>query len=58
LNIESKRAELTAVVDDDLPAEDEQTGFALDILRGQEIRIVRISAMPGEARNAATEMRV
>src|SRR6185503_11687736 len=48
LEIESKRAELTAVVDDHLPADDEQTDFALDILRSQKIRIVPISAMPGE----------
>lgn len=56
LNIESKRAELAAVVDDPLPDDDEQTGFALDILRSQNIRIVPISDMPGEAQNAAAEM--
>lgn len=58
LKIESKRAELAAVVDDDLSREDEQTGFALEILRNQNIRIIRISAMPGEARNAAAEMHI
>jgi len=53
LKIESKRAELAAVVDDGLPADDESTGFALDILRRQNIRIVPISDMPQEARAAA-----
>jgi len=56
LKVESKRAELAAVVQDDLPGEDEQTGFALEILRRQSIRIVSVSAMRGEAGNAAAEM--
>ena len=58
LKIESKRADLAAVVDDDLPTDEEQTSFALDILRSQRIRIVPISHMPGEAQNAASEMRI
>jgi hypothetical protein len=58
LKIESKRAELAAVVDDGLPDEDEQTGFALDILRRQMIRIVPLSAMTGEAQSAAREMEI
>ncbi|HST78184.1 MAG TPA: DUF3037 domain-containing protein [Verrucomicrobiae bacterium] len=56
LKVESKRAELAAVVDDSLPDDEEQTGFGLDILRSQKIRIVPISAMAAEARNAAAEM--
>jgi hypothetical protein len=58
LRIESKGAELAAVVDDGLPADDEPTAFALDILRRQNIRIVPISGMSQEARNAAAEMRI
>ena len=58
LKIESKKAELAAVVDDDLPKDEEQTSFALDILRSQRIRIVPISHMPREAQNAASEMRI
>ncbi|HKT49928.1 MAG TPA: DUF3037 domain-containing protein [Candidatus Angelobacter sp.] len=58
LKLESKRTELAAVVGDDLPTDDEQTSFVLDILRKQKIRIVPISAVPGEAQNAAAEMRI
>jgi hypothetical protein len=51
-----KQALLTAVVEDDLPADDEAVGFARETLELSTIRIAAVNSMPGIAREAAREM--
>jgi Protein of unknown function (DUF3037) len=53
---EGKRAELTAVVDDDLPAEDESISFARETLEHQAIVIAAAADMPRIAATAAREL--
>jgi Protein of unknown function (DUF3037) len=53
---ERKKTELSAVIEDRLPQDDEQIEYALDILRQQTIRIVPLAQMPKEAANAAREL--
>ncbi|HEX5433001.1 MAG TPA: DUF3037 domain-containing protein [Candidatus Angelobacter sp.] len=56
--LESKRAELTAITEDDLPREDEAVVFALETLEQQHIPIVRISQLPEISQTAARELRL
>jgi len=51
-----KQAQLTAVVEDDLPADNEGVGFARETLEHQSIRITLVSAMPAIAAEAARDM--
>jgi len=51
-----KQALLTAVVEDDLPADDEAVSFARETLELNAIRIAAINSMPGIARAAAREL--
>ena len=53
---EKKKTELAAVVEDELPVSEEQVEYSLDILRKGSIRIVQLSAMPGEAAIAARQL--
>ena len=51
-----KQAQLTAVVEDDLPADNEGVGFARETLELQSIRVALVSAMPAIAAEAAREL--
>jgi hypothetical protein len=51
-----KQALLTAVVEDDLPADDEAVTFARETLELKAIRIAAVNSMPGIAREAAREL--
>jgi len=53
---ERKRAELTAVVEDDLPAGDESISFARDTLQQHSISIASATEMPRIAAAAAREL--
>jgi len=53
---ENKRAELTAIVEDDLPAEDESVSFARETLRQHSIVIASAAEMPRIAAAAAREL--
>jgi hypothetical protein len=53
---ENKQALLTAVVEDDLPADDEAITFARETLEQNAIRIAPVSAMAKIARDAAREL--
>ena len=53
---EGKRAELTAVVEDNLPAGDEALDFAKNTLREQQIRIALASDLPELAATAARDL--
>lgn len=53
---EGKRALLTAVVEDDLPRDDENIGFALETLEQQQIAIAQLAQLPALAETAAREM--
>jgi len=52
----SKQARLTAVVEDDLPSDNEAAGFARETLERQSIRVARVSDMPAIAAEAAREL--
>jgi len=52
---ESKRAQLTAVVQDELPSEDESVSFAMETLEAQQIRIAHLRQIPEMARAAARD---
>src|ERR1041385_3177035 len=55
---ENKRAELTAIVEDDLPAEDESVSFARETLRQHSIVIASAAEMPrSEERRVGEECR-
>jgi hypothetical protein len=56
LRAEGRKAELTAVVEDDLHRTDEGIGFAFEILEQQAIRIATLREMPDIAAQAAREM--
>jgi hypothetical protein len=53
---EGKLAELTAVVEDDLPRGEEQLEFALETLASQEIRVAPVALMTETAGQAAREL--
>jgi hypothetical protein len=53
---EGKRAQLTAVVEDDLPRDEEAIGFALDTLAQQQIAIAPLAQLAVLAETAAREM--
>ncbi len=53
---EGKQALLTAVVEDDLPSDDETVEFARQTLEHNAIRIAPVSMMPQIAREAAREL--
>jgi hypothetical protein len=53
---EGKQALLTAIVEDNLPADDESVAFARDTLEQNAIRIAPVSMMPQIARDAAREL--
>lgn len=53
---EGKRAELTAIVEDDLRRDDESISFALDTLARQAIGVAPLAQMAAIARQAAREM--
>lgn len=53
---EGKQAQLTAVVEDDLPADDDAVSFARETLEQYAIGIVPVSTMPDVAAQAAREM--
>lgn len=53
---EGKQAQLTAVVEDDLPADDDAVSFARETLEQYAIGIVSVSTMPDVAAQAAREM--
>lgn len=55
---QSKQSELTAVIEDDLPPEDEGVTFAQDTLRQQRIRIARLAEIAAIAQTAARELRL
>jgi hypothetical protein len=53
---EGKRAELTAVVEDDLPADDEPVNFARETLQQHSITIAAAAELPRIAATAAREL--
>jgi hypothetical protein len=53
---EGKRAFLTAVVEDDLPRDDEGVNFALEILEQQQVGIAPLAQMAAIAGTAAKEL--
>lgn len=53
---EGKQALLTAIVEDDLPKDDEAVSFARETLEQNAIRIAPVSTMPQIAREAAREL--
>jgi hypothetical protein len=53
---ENKQAILTAIVEDDLPADDESITFARETLEQNAIRIVPVSAMADIAKEAARDL--
>jgi hypothetical protein len=55
---EGKQALLTAIVEDDLPTDDETVNFARETLEQNAIRIAPVSMMPDIAAAAARELRI
>lgn len=55
---ENKRAELTAVVEDDLDRADEAISFGWETMEQQQIRVMPVSAMRRYAEMAAQELRI
>jgi hypothetical protein len=53
---EGKQAQLTALVEDDLPRDDDQVEFALETLARQDIKVAPLAQMPSLAATAAREM--
>ena len=53
---ENKQAMLTAIVEDDLPTDDESVAFARETLEQNAIRIAPVSMMPQIARDAARDL--
>jgi hypothetical protein len=53
---EGKQAELTAVIEDDLPQDDDQIGFALETLSRYQIKTAPLEQMPSLAALAAREI--
>jgi hypothetical protein len=56
--IEQVRAELTAIVEDDLDRDDEGIGFALATLKAQDIAVASLADMPRIAERARMELRL
>jgi hypothetical protein len=54
--VEDKQALLTAIVEDDLPADDEAIAFARQTLEQNKISVAPVSTMPTIAREAAREL--
>lgn len=55
---EGKQAQLTAVIEDGLPRDDEQVAFALETLARQEIKVAPLARMAELAALAARDMRI
>ena len=58
LRSQNQQAELTAIVEDELPMDDESIAFALETLRACEIKIAPLQQMPQIANVAARELRL
>jgi hypothetical protein len=58
LRTEGKRAQLTAIVEDNLDRDDEHVGFALETLDRHEVRVVALAEMAAIAALAAKEIRI
>ncbi len=58
LRTQKQQAELTAIVEDGLPGDDETISFALETLRAGEIKIASIQQLPEIAALAARELRL
>jgi hypothetical protein len=58
LRAQKQQAELTAIVEDGLPGEDETISFALETLRAGEIKIASFQQLPEIAALAARELRL
>jgi hypothetical protein len=56
LKAEGKQAQLTAIVEDDVPKDDESVSFARTTLEQSAIRIAFVSTMPQIAHEAAREL--
>ena len=54
--VEGKQAQLTAIVEDDLPKDDESVTFARETLEQNAIRIAPVSTMANVAKRAAQEL--
>jgi hypothetical protein len=54
--LENRAAELAAVIEDDLSADNAEVSFALETLEQQHIRTIRLHEMPGIALIAAREL--
>jgi Protein of unknown function (DUF3037) len=55
---EKAEAQLTAIVEADLPRDDEGIAFALATLRGHDINVATLAELPGIAERARVEMRI
>jgi hypothetical protein len=58
MRTQNQRAELTAIVEDAQPADDETTSFAMETLRAGEIKLATIQQLPEIANLAARELRL
>jgi hypothetical protein len=58
LRSQNQQAELTAIVEDELPTDDESISFALETLRASEIKIASLKQMVDIANVAARELRL
>ncbi len=58
LRSQNQQAELTAIVEDELPGDDESISFALETLRASEIKIASLQQMSQIANVAARELRL
>jgi len=55
---QNQQAELTAIVEDDLPADDDAISFAMETLQAGEIKIATLRELPQIANLAARELRL
>jgi Protein of unknown function (DUF3037) len=58
LRAQKQNAELTAIVEDDLPTDDDAINFALEILAASEIKIASLEQMSDIANVASRELRL
>ncbi|HET9790558.1 MAG TPA: DUF3037 domain-containing protein [Candidatus Angelobacter sp.] len=58
LRTQNQQAELTAIVEDRLPSDDDAINFALETLRASEINIASLQQLPQIANVAARELRL
>jgi hypothetical protein len=58
LRLQKQQAELTAIVEDGLPTEDDGINFALETLRAGDIKIATSQHLPEIANLAARELRL